>query len=338
MFAVSNAHNFVGTTRVDVYRCQDREFGTFWLIDTPGFDDTYRADADVLREIANWLNQAYVGRIKLTGILYVHPIRENRMAGRAIDSVRSFIELCGTEALRKVVLVTTFWDTVDSFDGARRELELRENPDFWQTMLSNGSQVFRHENKLSTARAVIGYLLGIRTAQDQGTYLKIQHQMVDDKMSLHQTGAGSLMLDALEKQRIMFEKELEELQADLQRAIDEQNEAHRVAFDELRRVAEDNRARVARDKRRIDANYESLKRLIAQRDALEAAEEEQQVEEQEEHLRRLHAELRDLREQEAHMDRDRQLRDELAERQRKIDEMKWRRRQREQVRPICNIL
>lgn len=30
------------------------------LVDTPGFDDTYRSDAEILRVIANWLTQRYV--------------------------------------------------------------------------------------------------------------------------------------------------------------------------------------------------------------------------------------------------------------------------------------
>jgi GTPase SAR1 family protein len=31
------------------------------LLDTPGFDDTFRSDADVLRVIADWLASSYVG-------------------------------------------------------------------------------------------------------------------------------------------------------------------------------------------------------------------------------------------------------------------------------------
>jgi len=30
------------------------------LVDTPGFDDAYRPDADILRVIADWLIQKYV--------------------------------------------------------------------------------------------------------------------------------------------------------------------------------------------------------------------------------------------------------------------------------------
>lgn len=34
------------------------------LVDTPGFDDTYRSDLDILRTIARWLETTYV---------YIHP-------------------------------------------------------------------------------------------------------------------------------------------------------------------------------------------------------------------------------------------------------------------------
>lgn len=67
-----------GTNRVDVYQCSDYEFGTFWLIDTSGFNDTYRSDAEVLGDIVNWLNQAYIGKIPLTGIFLSIPFAKQK--------------------------------------------------------------------------------------------------------------------------------------------------------------------------------------------------------------------------------------------------------------------
>ncbi|KAJ9616856.1 hypothetical protein H2200_000576 [Cladophialophora chaetospira] len=326
------------TRRVDVYRCEDGEFGRFWLIDTPGFDDTFRSDAEVLGEIANWLNVAYKRDVKLTGILYVHAIRENRMGSKAINSVRSFNKLCGTDALRKVVLVSTFWDVVKLDDGDRREKELKTNPEFWADMLTRGSKVFRHYNTLSTARAIIRHLLEIRTEADKGTFLSISEEMVVHKRRLDQTGAGNILLDALEKQRIKFEEEIARVQAELEKAINRQNEEQRKMLEGLRKVAEESRKRVDADKKRIDTDYESLMRLMAERDALEAAEEQRKEEEKMEDIQKLMADIQSLRDKEKDVEREKQKRNELTARQREMDILKSRRRQQQVLAGQCVIL
>ena len=325
-----------GTNRVDVYRCSDPEFGTFWLIDTPGFNDTYRSDAEVLGDIVNWLNQAYIGKIQLTGILYIHPIRETKMGAKAIDSLSSFKKLCGAEALRKVVLVTTFWDEVEPIVGEDRERELRESTLFWAIMLSRGSKVFRHYNRRSTAKAVIRHLLNIRTEQDQGTFLDIQREMVDQMKNLDQTSAGQLMMTALERQRKAFERELADLQEELDSAIAQQNEEHRKAVEELRRQADESRRRAAEDRRNMQANYRSLMHLVAERDAIEDAEDEREQKRREEEERELLNALSDLAAQEGRMDDEKELREKLAAKRRQHEQLEWRRRQQGQLQ--CVIL
>ena len=321
---------------MDVYRCSDQEFGTFWLIDTPGFNDTYRSDAEVLRDIVNWLNQAYIGKIQLTGILYVHPIRETKMGAKAIDSLASFKKLCGADALRKVVLVTTFWDEVEPMVGERRERELRESTLFWAIMLRRGSEVFRHYNTKSTARSVIRHLLDIRTEQDQGIFLDIQREMVDQMKDLDQTSAGQLMMTALEKQRQAFERELADLQAELDLAIAQQNEEHRKAVEELRRQANESRRCAAEDRRSMQANYQSLMDLIAERDAIEDDEDAREQKRREEEERDLLNELEDLEAQEGRMNDEKELREKLAAKRRQREQLEWRRRQQEQLQ--CVIL
>jgi len=289
---------------VDVYQCSDHEFGKFWLIDTPGFNDTYRSDAEVLGDIVNWLNQAYIGKIQLTGILYIHPIRETKMGAKAIDSLSSFKKLCGAEALRKAILVTTFWDEVDPIIGEERERELRESTLFWAIMLSRGSKVFRHYNKRLTAKAVVRHLLDIRTEQDQGTFLDIQREMIDQMKNLGQTSAGQLMVIILEKQHEAFERELADLQEELDFSITQQNEEHRKAVEEFRRQTDESRRRAAEDIRSMQADYRSLMHL---RDAIEDAEDAREQERREEEERELLNALRDLAAQESRMDGEMEL-------------------------------
>jgi hypothetical protein len=319
----------VGTNCVESYRCVDSDLGTFWLIDTPGFDDTYRTDTEVLGDIVNWLNFAYLGKIQLTGIIYVHAIREARMGAKAINSVRSFTELCGPDAMRRVVMVSTFWDNVDPIEGVRRERQLETDPDFWAQMCQHGSTTFRHYNKLSTARDVIRHLLRMSTEMDRGTYLNIQREMVDGGKKLEETGAGLLMLDALERQRIEFDQRLASLEDELHQAIRQQKESQRQKIEEMRLDAQRKRRLVEDDRVRLDADYESLSRMLADRDAMEATEERQKEEEMEEHVRRLAAELRELRDRKAELEQHDQKQRELDIRRRDLEILQWRRRRRQ---------
>ena len=81
----------------------------FYLIDTPGFDDTHKTDTQVLREITNWLSTAYTADLKLTGIIYLHRILDVKMGGSAMKNLRMFKKLRGDDSLGSVVLATTFW-------------------------------------------------------------------------------------------------------------------------------------------------------------------------------------------------------------------------------------
>lgn len=58
------------------------------------------------------------------------------MQGSAKSNILLFRQLCGDNALQKVVLATTMWDVVDGEIGAKRERELVEKKDFWGYMVS----------------------------------------------------------------------------------------------------------------------------------------------------------------------------------------------------------
>ena len=45
------------TSEVHAFRFWDQESGRYVvLVDTPGFDDTYKSDLDILNMISDWLN------------------------------------------------------------------------------------------------------------------------------------------------------------------------------------------------------------------------------------------------------------------------------------------
>ncbi|KAG6374164.1 P-loop containing nucleoside triphosphate hydrolase protein [Boletus reticuloceps] len=164
------------------------------LVDTPGFDDTYLSDAEILKIIAHWLKETYQNNIKLSGLLYLHRITDVRMAGTPLRHLSVFKELCGENNLKNVVLVTTMWDEVGESAGSRREKELLS--DFWVDMISLGSRACRFQNTPESAWEIID-CLNLERSDQRRTPLKIQQEMVDRGLQLHETAAAKTLLRSL---------------------------------------------------------------------------------------------------------------------------------------------
>jgi hypothetical protein len=107
---------FSATQTVETYRFETPTT-KFLLIDTPGFNDTWLTDRDVLDEFASWLSASYKSGMRLNGAIYLHRIQDVRMEGSALRSLRVFKRLCGDEFMKNVVIGTTFWDSVSEETG-----------------------------------------------------------------------------------------------------------------------------------------------------------------------------------------------------------------------------
>lgn len=106
-----SADDRLGTTAVAMHSMTYAGFN-IRLIDTPGFDVTYRTESDVLKEIAFWLTKAYASNVPLSGIIYLHNISAPRWTGSTRRGLAFLKSLCGSENYESVVLSTTMWDTV----------------------------------------------------------------------------------------------------------------------------------------------------------------------------------------------------------------------------------
>jgi hypothetical protein len=115
----------------------------FALVDTPGFNDTYLDDTAVLAQLAAFMEASYRAQVRLTAIIYLHPITHDRLEGSALDNLSMFRKLCGPDCYPNIVLATTFWSGVDEDTAALREAELIQNEEFWCGMIRRGSQVIR---------------------------------------------------------------------------------------------------------------------------------------------------------------------------------------------------
>lgn len=244
------------TSAVGIYESRYDAKTKIFFVDTPGFDDTYKSDTDILREIADWLSQAYGNDIKLTGIVYLHRILDVRLGGSAMKNLRMFKKLCGDDALPSVVLATTWWSNVDAATGSQRETELATREAFWAGMISKGSRMFRQDNGAQSARHIVDYLV----SRKRPVTLKIQEELVDEKKTLDETGAG-LEVDAqLAAQKKEFEAKLLQIQTDMQKAMKEKDREYHEELLAFKRETEAKMKAADEDRLKLQLDRETLRR------------------------------------------------------------------------------
>ncbi|CAA7269626.1 unnamed protein product [Cyclocybe aegerita] len=187
---------------------------TVTLIDTPGFDDTTKSDADILRMIGLFLATTYENGKKLAGVIYIHRISDFRMGGISTRNFRMFRELCGESTLENVVIVTNMWGEVSREIGEAREAELASRDVFFQPVLQKGAQLLRHENTEESAHLILRHII-----DNHPLSLQIQRELVDEHKDISQTAAGAELNKELMRLMEKHKKEMRELQEDLEEAI-----------------------------------------------------------------------------------------------------------------------
>lgn len=244
----------------------------FYLIDTPGFDDTHKTDTQVLREITNWLSTAYTADLKLTGIIYLHRILDVKMGGSAMKNLRMFKKLCGDDSLGSVVLATTFWGMAMPEIEQSREAQLTTRSDFWGHFIQKGSKVFRQDQRKESATKIIDYLV----SRCKPVVLEIQREMNDQNKTLDQTGAGVEVQGDLAKAKAAHEEEMASVRADMQRALarkdiewQEELAAAKKEIEEKLRDDEESRAQLHIDRENLKRE-EEMERAEERRQHLEA--------------------------------------------------------------------
>ncbi|KAL5336961.1 P-loop containing nucleoside triphosphate hydrolase protein [Aspergillus crustosus] len=164
-----------------------------YLIDTPGFNDTWRSDTEILKEISFILSQIYRKGMKLAGILYLHRISDNRVSGSTIKNIALLEKICGPQALSRVFLVTTMWELTRNGRLSPQEANMRESKlaatsDFWGRLCDHGSQVKRWGGDVHSAISLIDELVALNAGG--GFVTQIQRELVDEGKSLIETAAG----------------------------------------------------------------------------------------------------------------------------------------------------
>lgn len=190
------------------------------MIDTPGFDDTFRTDADVLQDVAEILEVTYNCNMKLTGIIYLHRIIDPRMTHGGMRNLAMFRKLCGAEPMSNVILGTTFWSEVKLPIAELRENELRTStdPDYWAEMIEEGARMVRYDNTQAGAKAIV-----LDMVSRGRINLQIQTEMCDRGLSLADTQAGVALNNELAQLAKQHAEELAKVQKEMQAAIEAQD-------------------------------------------------------------------------------------------------------------------
>lgn len=142
------------------------------------------------------------GGLKLAGVLYLHRITDNRMAGTPLKNLTMFKKLCGKDFFEKVILTTTMWPKPSEDNGevcieedrlsnnqeeiyVKREEELSRN--YWGEMISRGALTQRFMNTQASAWDIIDHLIA---DESRRRLVRIQEELVEQRKKLSGTEAG----------------------------------------------------------------------------------------------------------------------------------------------------
>ncbi|PCH42106.1 nucleoside triphosphate hydrolase protein [Wolfiporia cocos MD-104 SS10] len=219
----------------DVQRSQPFQLGDYriTLIDTPGFDDTRKTDAEILLQISNHLSMIARERRYLSGVIYMHRITDNRMGGVATRNFRMFMHLCGEQALPNAAIVLNMWNEVNADVGNARRQELLTNEKFFKPAITAGAKAFEHDDTVQSAHRILCHL-----AQQPPKILLIQQEIVRKHVQIGMTSAGLALLQDLVDKEVKHRDRLQQTQKDIEEAIRQREEGDRVELEEALRELE----------------------------------------------------------------------------------------------------
>lgn len=177
------------------------------LIDTPGFDDTDKTDADVLAEIARWLSETYRHGMLLNGIILLQPVDGNRAYGSEKRRTRLFRQICGTDSFGHVVIGTTMWSKLkDKSEGHGRVQERRNSGDFWANLVKHKAEIIEHNDSRESALNIIRKLM-----YKGKTALQLQQELSENNGSLFETTAAQQLYQDLGQISVTENNKLNEI-------------------------------------------------------------------------------------------------------------------------------
>ncbi|KAK6952614.1 hypothetical protein Daesc_004904 [Daldinia eschscholtzii] len=130
------------------------------MLDTPGFNDDANNNLFILQCIDQWLREHYDENKTLFGLICMYDIKEMPVGLVSIDCFARIRQLVGKGNMGKTIVLTTKWDTLDTYhlDGEALEARLHEKSYLWRGMLLSGATTMRHDDTVESAERVISTL------------------------------------------------------------------------------------------------------------------------------------------------------------------------------------
>ena len=215
------------------------------------------------------------------------------MGGISVRNLKMFGKLCGQDALKNVIVVTTRWDDTQEKDKeamVRRENELMTTKGkFFEPFITAGGRFLRHDNTMGSARRIMEKVL-----DNDPITLQIQAEM-DKGMKLEETAAGSELAAEMNRLIAKHTGEMEHLRKEMADAIAEKDEELRKELEAERTKLKKEMEKWETEKKRLAGDLDSV------RQAAEVAKKETETkmgQQREEFLRKVReAEEKALKEQ-----------------------------------------
>lgn len=216
-----------------------------YLVDTPGFNDTNRPDIDTLQILATYLGASYANGVRVHGLILLHPISDNRMAGSTLRNIQMVKAMCGLASYENLAIATTMWPEEATYlevkSLAGRENEMTTNGKYFGDLVADGATMFRYgqtgcsnpPKRLASAQDVISHLVA-RLEIHAPDVLRLQREMVKEKKLLGETAAGNVVTEDLKKSRATYQRELRELEANMKGRLAGVNDTYASHLQEQR--------------------------------------------------------------------------------------------------------
>ena len=127
----------------------------------------------------------------ICGVIYLHQISDVRLTETVAKSFKTFLAVCGDQALQNVVIATNMWGKVTPEVGAAREKELAS--EFFKLALDKGAMLRRHNGTAESAHSIIRDILG-----KEPVPLQIQ-EVADQWREIEETAAREELLRELQE-------------------------------------------------------------------------------------------------------------------------------------------
>ncbi|KAH6911919.1 hypothetical protein BKA70DRAFT_1098697, partial [Coprinopsis sp. MPI-PUGE-AT-0042] len=255
------------------------------IVDTPGFNDYRtegtRSDLKILQMIGAFLKTEYDANQKFSGMIFLHNINTAKVDWQTQRrNMTLFKKLCGTESMKNVVVITSFWDELSDMSyGIERENDLKTQDGLLKELYVGGAKFVRwghfkpgklpQDPNFLSPKQVVDYLLSL-----DPVFVEMQKEMAKGA-AIADTAAGSSLLEEFERLKRETRESLETMRKEIE-SIRSADDAHRSHREELKREAEKMQDRLngwekdGEDMRMKLSQWEEYRAQIATKEELDA--------------------------------------------------------------------